>query len=55
MGSGFQRTILRVPVALADFLVQIVQHNTTRTRNAAHLAVRKDYDQLLRLEKKNRP
>jgi hypothetical protein len=51
MGSGFQSTILRVPIALADFLAQIVQHDTTRTRNAAHLAVRKHYDQLSLLEK----
>jgi hypothetical protein len=46
VGGGFQRTIFRVPVALADFFAQIVQHDTTRTRNAASLGRNEDYDQL---------
>jgi hypothetical protein len=40
MSNGFQRTIFSVPVALAAFLTQIAQHDTTRTRNVAHLAVK---------------
>ena len=40
MSSSFPRTIFRVPVALADFLTQIDQHDTEpRTQNAAQQAV----------------
>jgi hypothetical protein len=40
LSSGLSRTIFRVPVALADFLTQIDQHdNEPHGRNAAQLAV----------------
>jgi hypothetical protein len=52
LSSSFPRTIFRVPVALADFLTQNVQHDTEpRTQNAAQQAVTQNIYELSDFEK----
>src|SRR5215471_4578297 len=54
MSRRFPRAFLRVPVALADFLAQIVQHNTTVRPHSALWAVTQTFCGCREFGKQNR-